>query len=179
MFRLTILAVAVTIAALMSASSAIAVASDDNATAVCKRGGYLDLFPQDGNGTLASPSSMFDKQADCLRWIREGGAVGELRAELIPGPSTVGYPGTWMALWFTVSGASTTGGCWFDPSLPYALSVDFGGGGGACIGPFTEDVPFEAFESQCQSPDQLVSYKIFLATSSGGVVSRTVETACP
>jgi hypothetical protein len=144
--------------------------------AVCLHRGYVDLFPQDGAGTAANPSTTFSQQGDCIRWIRSGGAVGTLRPELIPDSGT-------MHFWLTISGAApvgTTGVCAFDPDLPLLVSYILSGAGtsgSGCLNPPAEGEPFQVLVAPCTT-GELVEVTVAMASASGGVVARTVVEAC-
>jgi hypothetical protein len=142
-------------------------------TAVCQHGGYADLFAQDGDGTFDNPSTTFAKQRDCMRWIRAGGAVGELRPELIPDHGIFQF-------WLTVSGAAPIGtmrACG-NLDLPLLVSYTFSGRfGSGCLDPPVYETPFQILSAPC-TVGEPIEVTVLMATASGGVVGRTVEGVC-
>jgi hypothetical protein len=174
-------AVFVIVTAAVTARAAVSIAVAEptanpeiKATAMCQHRGYVDLFPQDGVGTAANPSTTFETQAACMRWVRTGGAVGQLRPELIPGS------GTTMHFWLTISGAAPVGTTAVCGDLPLLVNYTLSGAGMSstgCLDPPVYDQPFQVLYGPCAS-GQAVETTVVIATASGGVVGRTVSGVC-
>lgn len=152
---------------------AVETAGDVKPAAVCKHGGYVDLFALDGLGTSSEPSQTFAKQAECMGWIRDGGSVGTLRPELTPDTGT-------MHFWLTLSGAAPVGTVAACSDLPLLVSYTVSGAGpigSGCLDPPVYGSPFQVLYGPC-TVGGTSTVSVLLAKAGGGVVGRTVSEAC-